>query len=342
MDEEGLPFEAPTLSLPWTTGTPLYQDHYAQGADTPAEIIRHVHAAASLRLHVHGVPVGILGIGLFDQRHWNSADRAVLETTISSLGLALERAQGLAELATRTTELEQSNQDLYAANEELEAFTYSASHDLRTPVRHVMGFAELALKALERGQYDKVAQHLEVVKQAAVRMTSLIDGMLILSRSGRQELSVQWTDLNALVAQAQRDVAAEFSQQPVQWHIEPLPRVQGDPLLLQQVLTNLLSNAVKYSGRRELSEIRVWAEEQPAEWTIHVQDNGVGFDARYARKLFGIFQRLHHERDFRGTGIGLATVRRIVLKHGGRVSAESQGEGGATFSFTLPRPGDHH
>ncbi|GGR10952.1 GAF domain-containing protein [Deinococcus ruber] len=339
VDEEGLPFEAPTLHFTWTTGRPLYQDQYAQGADTPADLIRHVHAAASLRLNVHGVPVGMLAIGLFDQRRWNSADRAVLETTISSLGLALERAQGLAELAKRTTELEQSNQDLSAANEELEAFTYSASHDLRTPVRHVMGFAELALKALQKGQYDKVAQHLEVVKQAAGRMTSLIDGMLVLSRSGRQELNVQWTDLNALVTQAQRDVAAEFSNQPVQWHIEPLPRIQGDPLLLQQVLTNLLSNAVKYSAKRDVSDIRVWAEERPAEWAIHVQDNGVGFDARYARKLFGIFQRLHHERDFRGTGVGLATVRRIVLKHGGRVSAESHVNSGATFSFTLPKSG---
>ncbi len=143
-------------------------------------------------------------------------------------------------------------------------------------------------------------------------------------------------DLNELVTQARQDVGAEFSGHPVRWRIGELPQVRGDRSMLQQVMTNLLSNAVKYSGKREQSEVEVWCEEGATEWKIHVRDNGVGFDPQYTQRIFGIFQRLHTDRDFQGSGVGLATVRRIVLKHGGQVSAESHGDAGATFSFTLP------
>jgi len=204
-------------------------------------------------------------------------------------------------------------------------------------VRHVMGFAELAEKALEKTPNERAQQHLKVVKQAALRMTTLIDGMLLLSRSGRQDVHMQPVDLNVLAAQARRDAAAEFGNHPVRWQTSHLPTVQGDAQLLQQVLTNLLSNAVKYSAKREVSEIKVWAQLKRSEWTIFVQDNGAGFPPDYAQKLFGIFQRLHTEKEFEGTGIGLATVKRIVQRHGGRVFAESDGQTGATFGFTLPK-----
>jgi len=330
VEKQGLPLNAPALHSTWLTGLPNYQDNYAQGADTPAEMIRHVKAATAFRIQMYGRPIGMLAIGLFDQRFWTPMDKSVLETAIHSLGLVLERAQSVAALA-------QSNQELQAANEELEAFTYSASHDLRTPVRHVMGFAELAERAMAKGQYEKVESSLKVVKQGALRMTSLIDGMLLLSRSSRQQLQREAVDLNALATQARRDAAAEFSSHPVHWQISDLPTVQGDENLLQQVMTNLLSNAVKYSAKREQSEVSVWCEDNVSEWTIRVRDNGVGFDPEHAQKLFGIFQRLHTEKDFKGTGVGLATMRRIVQKHGGEVFAESDGHTGATFGFSLPK-----
>jgi len=168
-------------------------------------------------------------------------------------------------------------------------------------------------------------------------MSSMIDAMLSLSRSAAQDPRFQMVDLNALVVQAQRDVLLEFAQQRVQWEIQPLPQLVGDRDMLQQVMTNLLSNAVKYSSPRAVSEIRIRAEERATEWVISVQDNGVGFNPSYAQKLFGVFQRLHSERDFQGTGVGLATVRRIILKHGGRVFAQSSDDAGATFGFSLPR-----
>jgi len=337
VDEQGLPLEAPTLRHTWLTGEATYQDHYDQGADTPVELVRHVQAAAVFQVKMYGQAIGLLAIGLFDQRTWTPMDRAVLETAVYSLGLVLERAQSLGALAERTVQLEEANHELQASNDELEAFTYSASHDLRTPVRHVMGFAELAQRALAKTPNENAQRYLEVVKQGAQRMNALIDGMLVLSRSGRQELRVQPVDLNLLVLQAQRDVGEEFDGHPVRWRVAELPEVQGDREMLQQVMTNLLSNAVKYSAKHELSEVQIWCEENAAEWKISVQDNGVGFDPAYAQKLFGIFQRLHTEREFKGTGIGLATVRRIVLKHGGQVFAESPDDSGATFSFTLPK-----
>ncbi|WP_407571754.1 PAS domain S-box protein [Deinococcus altitudinis] len=262
----------------------------------------------------------------------NVTERKQAEAEIQELNRVLE-----ARVAARTRELEGERASLQLANEELEAFTYSASHDLRTPVRHVMAFAELAEKAMETGEHEKVGRSLSVVKQAALRMNALIDGMLVLSRSGRQQLQLLPVDLNALVTLARRDAAAEFGAHPVRWQIADLPTVQGDAQLLQQVMTNLLSNAVKYSAKREVSEVRIWVQSSAAEWTISVQDNGVGFHPDYAQRLFGIFQRLHTEKDFKGVGVGLATVKRIVQKHGGQVFAESDGHTGATFSFVLPR-----
>lgn len=327
----------PTLDRAHITGEPYFVEVYDKNTDIAPEVAGHLAAAACLPVYVQGKFEAIFNVPLFQVRQWSMADRAVLVSIVRSLGLALEGSRGVVQLAERSLELTQSNQELHQANAELEAFTYSASHDLRTPVRHVMGFAELAQTSLDKGQYDKTQQHLNVIKQGALRMNSLIDAMLVLSRSGRQELKIQPVDLVTLVRLARQDVGREFTGHPVRWFIGALPVVQGDPGLLQQVMTNLLSNAVKYSAKRPRSEVRVWAQENEHEWRISVQDNGVGFDPQYADRLFGIFQRLHTERDFKGTGVGLATVRRIVLKHGGQVFAQSSDDAGATFGFTLPK-----
>ncbi|GGS10584.1 GAF domain-containing protein [Deinococcus sedimenti] len=330
VDEHGLPLDAPALQSTWQTGRPKYQDNYAQGADTPADMIRHVHAATAFRVSVYGQPVGMLAIGLFDQRVWTPVDRAVLETAIYSLGLVLERAQGVEELA-------RSNSELRLANQELEAFAYSASHDLRTPVRHVKGFTDLAVKALKQQQLDKVTRHLEIVSQAAERMTTMIDAMLVLSRMGRATLEVRPLQLLSVVEQAQQDAQLEFPEADPTWDVGVLPTVPADPGTLQQVMTNLLSNALKFADPGRPLTVRIWAEERERDWAVFVQDTGVGFDQAYAGKLFGAFQRLHTQHEFAGTGVGVATVKRIVARHGGQVSADGQEGQGATFGFTLPK-----
>ena len=230
-----------------------------------------------------------------------------------------------------------SNAELRAANEELEAFAYSASHDLKTPVRHVKSFSELARKALGEASPEVAARHLGFVEQAATRMNTLIDAMLLLSRSTRQEMTPKSIALEDLVKRARTDLDADLEGRQVEWRLGPLPQVRGDPALLQQMMTNLLSNAIKFSRTREQALIEVWGEETPSGWMVFVRDNGVGFEEKYKERLFGVFQRLHTDREFEGTGVGLATVRRIVLRHGGTVNASSTPGQGATFSFTLPR-----
>ena len=235
--------------------------------------------------------------------------------------------------------LERSNAELKSANEELEAFAYSASHDLRTPVRHVKSFAELARQSLADTPGSPALRYLGFVEQAAVRMSTLIDAMLLLARSTSQTLSSVPVPLGKLLERAVRDADPDLPGRQVEWRLAPLPEISGDPALLQQVFNNLLANAVKFTRTRSVAVIEVWAEEHGDGWTVFVRDNGVGFSASYASRLFGVFQRLHSEHDFEGTGVGLATVRRIVLRHGGSVHASGELEWGATFSFTLPRSG---
>ncbi len=340
LTEHGLPEDAPGCATPWRSGEPDYQDQYALGTDVSSDMHVPVDTTAMLPVRVQGQPVGLLGIGLFGAQPWTSLDRTVLETAVSSLNLALDRAQGVAALAERTAELERTNAELQASNEELEAFTYSVSHDLRTPIRHIKGFGELALKGLRDVPDPRVERHLGIVLSAADRMTALIDAMLVLSRAGRAELRVHPVALERLVTQAMRDAEIEFPQQVVDWQIGPLPTAPADPVTIQQVLTNLLSNAVKYAAPERPLRVEVWAEERPGAWAIQVRDNGVGFDPLYAGKLFGVFQRLHLQKQFEGTGIGLATVRRIVTRHGGKVWAEGRPGEGATFGFTLPTEED--
>lgn len=336
--DEGLVIgQTPSLDGPFESRQAMYQGDYAKGSDTPAELVQHVNAVAVLPVQVRGEVVGMFAVVLFEQRQWDGIDRVILETVVRSLELALERTQSVALLAERTQALERSNQELQAANEELEAFGYSVSHDLRSPVRHIRGFAELAQRAMTSTPNDKVSRHLGQVVHAADRMSGLIDAMLAHSRSALQELRPRPIDLAALVTSVRSELEPEMQGREMQWRISALPTVLADQDSLHLVLYNLLANAVKYTRLSSVAVIEVWADDRPGEWSISVRDNGAGFDPAYAHKLFGVFQRLHSDREFEGTGVGLATVRRIVVRHGGRVEATSQVGAGATFTFTLPR-----
>ena len=244
-----------------------------------------------------------------------------------------------ARVQQRTAELEIANRKLTAANEELEAFSSSVSHDLRAPLRHINGYAAI-LGELVGEKLDEEGQlALSRISDAAKQMRQLINDLLAFSRIGRAEMRTTVVDLEALVAESIRSLHSEVNGRSIVWKRDPLPRAQGDPALLSQVFVNLLSNAVKYTRPRDPARIEIgFRDEGKEELVIFVRDNGVGFDMRHSQGLFEPFHRLHRAEEFEGTGIGLANVRRIVSRHGGRAWAEGIVDGGATFYFTLAKP----
>src|SRR6266478_3184697 len=241
----------------------------------------------------------------------------------------------------RTAELRKINDDLQSVNKELEAFAYSVSHDLRAPLRHIGGFTELLLKDAEPVLDAKSRRHITRILQSANRMGSLVDDLLSFSRIGRVETQKATINLESLVRDVVTEIAPDTQGRRIVWRIGALPICYGDPSLLRLVFTNLISNAVKFTRTRPQAEIEIdWLNHRPNEVVVFVKDNGIGFDINYKDKLFGVFQRLHSKDAFEGTGIGLATVQRIVHRHGGRVWAEGSIENGATFYVALPKLGD--
>jgi signal transduction histidine kinase len=233
--------------------------------------------------------------------------------------------------------VEQRTEELLAANRELEAFSYSVSHDLRAPLRAIAGFVQILDEDHGPALAPDARRHLERVKVNAQRMGQLIDDLLNFSRIGRTLITRQQVDMNALAATVAQDTIAA-SGRNVEINIDTLPPAYGEPSLLNQVFINLISNAVKFTARAERPSIKIGSVTQNGEIVYCVQDNGVGFDERYAEKLFGVFQRLHRLDDFEGTGVGLAIVHRIITRHGGRVWAQGKPNAGATFYFTIPAP----
>jgi light-regulated signal transduction histidine kinase (bacteriophytochrome) len=239
----------------------------------------------------------------------------------------------------RTAELRITNDDLQAVNRELEAFAYSVSHDLRAPLRHIAGFTELLLKDAEPVLDDKSRHHITKILQSANRMGHLVDDLLAFSQIGRVETQRTTVNLEQLVRSVVAEIAPDTRGRRIVWRIGALPICYGDLSLLQLVFSNLVSNAVKFTRTRPEAEIEIGSlNHTPDEAVVFVKDNGVGFDMKYMDKLFGVFQRLHSQDSFEGTGIGLATVQRIVHRHGGRVWAEGAIDNGATFYVALPKP----
>ncbi|MGA9421568.1 MAG: ATP-binding protein [Rhodanobacteraceae bacterium] len=238
-------------------------------------------------------------------------------------------------------QLEGKVEQISEVNRELEAFSYSVSHDLRAPLRHIAGFSDKLGQHLGEAVDDKTAHYLEVINASARRMSTLIEDLLIYSRLGRHALRLQPVDMQSLAEEARAQLEVETEGRAIDWLVGRLPIVIADENMMRQVWQNLLGNAVKYTVKVARARIEVESGRSPrGEHTFVVRDNGVGFDMQHAGKLFGVFQRLHKPTDFPGTGIGLANVRRIVVRHGGRVWAEAEPGQGAAFHFSIPASPD--
>jgi PAS domain S-box-containing protein len=309
------------LGKPWTLIVPPDQRaHVLQADRRRAQGLTDRYELEVCRKDGTRVPVLVSGGPRFE------GDRFV--GTLAVLTDISERKQAEEKIRLRTLQLE-------AANRELEAFSYSVSHDLRAPLRAMDGFSRILLEDHAAQLSSEARHYLQRIRENAEQMGELIDDLLAFSRLSRQALRRQQVSLSEVARQAINDLRHELEGRTVELSVGELPACEADPSLLKQVFVNLISNALKFSRERPVARIHVGCERREGECVCFVKDNGVGFDMRYADKLFGVFQRLHRVEEYDGTGVGLAVVQRIVHRHGGRVWAEGEVDSGATFSFTL-------
>lgn len=311
----------------------VIEDIYADPR-IPAEAYRPTFVKSLAMVPIRSAsPVGAIGNYWATKQQPRPEQVKLLQALADSTSVAMENAQLYAGLEQKVAD---RTAQLQMLNGELEAFSYSVSHDLRAPVRHISGFAKLLEEEAGEKLSPQGRHYLERVSNAALRMGLLIDDLLAFSRMSRSEMILGRADMTALIDTVRRELVSDIADRVIHWHVGKIPGVQGDAAMLKQVWANLLANAVKFTRHRNPAEIHINAVDRETEVEFSVADNGAGFDMRTAKKLFGVFERLHRADQFEGTGIGLANVRRIISRHGGRTWAHGEEDRGATFYFTLP------
>jgi len=309
-----------------------YQGEQQLPADNEMSAVKYY---AAIAVRAGDKPIAIISV---DQL---ITDRVISEEQLEGLrlfagyaGLAIENARLNSDLELRVV---QRTAQLEAANRDLESFSYSISHDLRAPLRAINGFSRILNDDFSTQLSPRAQEYLKKIGDSGEKMAHLIADLLDFSRLGRKPLVSQPVDITSIVRSVLETLALETADRQIEWILSELPVVNADPVLIQQVYANLIGNAIKYTRNREQAQIEIGSLNHPEEVVLFVRDNGAGFDMQFANKLFGVFQRLHREDEFEGTGIGLATVQRIIQRHGGRVWAEAKVDQGATFYFSLPR-----
>ena len=302
----------------------------------------HVVSWLGIPIIADGQVIGLYSVDKVKPAFFTNEHRLLAEGLAAQASVAIQNTRLHDQITHANMELEQRvasrTAQLEEANKELEAFAYSVSHDLRAPLRHIDGFIDMLQKRTVATLDEKSRHYMDVIADSAGKMGVLIDDLLSFSRMGRSEMFKSQVDLNDLVQDVVREAMSETEGRNIHWEISSLPVVIGDRAMLRIVLVNLIANALKFTRSRKVAQIEIGRERRDAaEMVIFVRDNGVGFDMSYADKLFGVFQRLHRQEDFEGTGIGLANVRRIINRHGGETWAEGEPGHGATFYFSLPQ-----
>jgi signal transduction histidine kinase len=298
-----------------------------------------IRALLSVPLLVEGQAIGEIMLGSATPAAFDGEHRDIAVEVATPIAIAIQHARLREELARQTAELERRLAERSAAvrsvTAELETVLYSVSHDLRGPLRQLLGFSRLLLDQAVQEPEAATRQYAERIQEAAERMTALVDDLINMSRLGRQDVMRRPVDLGSLVEDVIGQLRSGSDGRIIEWKVDELPTVDADPALLKVALTNLLANAVKFTRQRPRATIHIRPVESEGQVGLAVQDNGVGFKMAYAGKLFGLFQRLHRADEFEGNGAGLAIVQRIATKHGGRVWAEAEPDKGATFYLTV-------
>lgn len=327
----------PVDGKPFILGSP---DQIAQHARHESQRDDPLHFHAAYPLLAQQRCIGVLCVFSRHQEKPQTASLHLMETISPSFALALQNALLHRETVRYGTQMESlvkgRTAELQAANAELESFSYSVSHDLRAPLRAINGVMQILLEDFGDGLSPDVRKHIGMVCGESQRMGRLIDDLLAFSRLGRQALHPVEMELGVLCAEVQDELAAREPRRVIEWSVEGLPKVSADPVFLRQVFVNILGNALKYTRKREVTRIGISGRVEGGEAIVSIADNGAGFDMKYVDKLFGVFQRLHSDSEFEGTGVGLALVQRILQRHGGRVWAESELGRGSVFHFALP------